>query len=61
MEAVKVNTEMVSDMEKAQNDIRKKVLDSYQDMLAGNGRNYKEFFAEMESRYRSTRKEAYYV
>ena len=55
MEAVKVNTEMVSDMENAQNDIRKKVLDSYQDMLAGNGRNYKEFFAEMESRYRGAK------
>lgn len=55
MEAVKWNEEMVSDMENAQNDIREKVLDSYQDMLAGNGRNYKEFFAEMESRYRGAK------
>lgn len=55
MEAVKVNTEMISDMESAKKDIRNKVLDSYQDMLAGNGRNYKEFFAEMESRYRGAK------
>lgn len=52
MEAVKVKKEMISDMDNAQNDIRNKVLDSYQDMLAGNGRNYKEFFAEVESRYK---------
>ena len=28
-----------------------KVMDSYQDMLSGKGRDYKVFFAELESRY----------
>lgn len=32
---------------------RQKVLDSYQDMLSGKGRDYKEFFADLESRYKS--------
>ena len=27
------------------------VMDSYQDMLSGKGRDYKVFFAELESRY----------
>lgn len=33
--------------------VRQKVMDSYQDMLSGKGRDYKEFFADLESRYKS--------
>ena len=33
------------------NVVRQKLMDSYQDMLSGNGRDYKVFFAELESRY----------
>ena len=33
------------------NVVRQKVMDSYQDMLNGKGRDYKVFFAELESRY----------
>ena len=34
-------------------DVRKMVLDSYHDMEQGKGRDYKEFFSELESRYRN--------
>lgn len=40
-----------SDMEANNNVVRRKVMDSYQDMLSGKGRDYKVFFAELESRY----------
>ncbi len=40
-----------SDMEVDNTVVRQKVLDSYQDMLSGKGRDYKVFFAELESRY----------
>jgi hypothetical protein len=33
--------------------VRSMVLDSYQDMLAGKGRNYSDFFDELESRYKN--------
>ena len=36
-----------------QKEIRKMVMDSYHDMENGKGRDYKEFFAELESRYRN--------
>lgn len=42
----------VMNLEQNQKEIRKMVLDSYQDMLDGKGRDYKEFFAELESRYK---------
>lgn len=32
--------------------VRQKVMESYQDMLSGKSRDYKEFFAELESRYK---------
>lgn len=44
-------TRVVTEMEENQKIVREMVLDSYQDMLDGKGRNYKEFFAELESRY----------
>lgn len=40
-------------MEKNQKDVRKLVMDSYNDIEKGKGRDYKEFFAELESRYRN--------
>ena len=40
-----------SDSKVDNNVVRQKVMDSYQDMLSGKGRDYKVFFAELESRY----------
>ena len=39
-------------LEDNQKEVRKMVMDSYEDMLNGKGRDYKEFFAELEGRYR---------
>lgn len=38
-------------MAEDQRTIRMMVLNSYQDMLDGQGRDYRAFFAEMEKRY----------
>lgn len=40
-------------MELAENQkaVRKLIMDSYQDMLAGKGRDCKEFFDELEEKY----------
>ena len=40
-----------SDSKVDNNVVRQKVMYSYQDMLSGKGRDYKVFFAELESRY----------
>ncbi len=40
-------------IEENQKAVRKMVLDSYQDMLDGKGRDYKVFFSELESRYKN--------
>ena len=40
-------------MEENQKEVRKMVMNSYHDMEQGKGRVYKEFFAELESRYRN--------
>ncbi|WP_342980082.1 MULTISPECIES: hypothetical protein [unclassified Ruminococcus] len=40
-------------MEENQKEVRKMVMNSYHDMEKGKGRDYKEFFAELESRYRN--------
>ena len=40
-------------MEENQKEVRKMVMNSYHDMEQGKGRDYKEFFAELESRYRT--------
>lgn len=42
-----------AEMEENNANIRKMVLDSYQNMKDGKGRDYKEFFAELESRYKN--------
>ena len=40
-------------MEENQKEVRKMVMNSYHDMEQGKVRDYKEFFAELESRYRN--------
>lgn len=40
-------------MEENQREVRRMVMESYQDMLDGKGRDYKEFFSELESRYKN--------
>ena len=51
--ATQKQTNYAAAMEENQKDVRKMVLDSYHDMEQGKGRDYKEFFAELESRYRN--------
>ena len=46
---------VVTEMEENQKIVRKMVMDSYQDMLAGKGRDCKEFFDELESRYKNAK------
>ena len=47
-------SDIIDAMEENQKEIRKMVMDSYHDMENGKGRDYKEFFAELESRYRNS-------
>ncbi len=42
---------VMTEIEENQRNVREMVLESYRDIQAGKGRDYKEFFAEMESRY----------
>lgn len=51
--AIKNRVVNVKTIQQDQQNVRNMVLDSYQDMLDGKGRDYKEFFAEMESRYKN--------
>ena len=51
--ATQKQTNYAAAMEENRKDVRKMVLDSYHDMEQGQGRDYKEFFAELESRYRN--------
>lgn len=46
---------IIAAMEENQKNVRNLVLDSYQDMLERKGRDYKEFFEEVESRYKNAR------
>ena len=46
-------SDIIDAMEENQKEIRKMVMDSYHDMENGKGRDYKEVFAELESRYRN--------
>lgn len=43
----------VVEVQENEKKIRNMVMESYRDMLAGKGRDYKIFFEELESRYRS--------
>lgn len=47
------NSDFMDVMEEKQKDIHKMVMDSYHDVEKGKGRDYKEFFTELESRYRN--------
>ena len=44
---------VMSELENNMKEVRAMVMDSYQDMLEGKGRDYKEFFQELESRYKN--------
>lgn len=46
-------SDFIDAMEENENDVRKMVMDSYHDIEKGKGRDYKEFFAKLESRYRN--------
>lgn len=46
-------SDIIDAMEENQKEVRKLVMESYHDMGNGRGRDYKEFFAELESRYRN--------
>ena len=44
---------VMSELENNTKEVRAMVMDSYQDMLEGKGRDYKDFFQELESRYKN--------
>ena len=46
-------SDFIDAIEENQKDVRNMVIDSYHDIKKGKGRDYKEFFAELESRYRN--------
>lgn len=46
-------SDFINVMEENQKEVRKMVIDSYLDIERGRGRDYKEFFSELESRYRN--------
>ena len=46
-------SDFIDAMEENQKDVRKMVMDSYRDIKKGKGKDYKEFFAELERRYRN--------
>jgi hypothetical protein len=46
-------SDFIDAIEENQKDVRKMVMDSYRDIEKKKGRDYKEFFAELESRYRN--------
>ena len=41
-------------LDENEKEIRRMVMDSYEDKQKGKSRDYKAFFAELESRYRDT-------
>jgi hypothetical protein len=46
-------SDFIDAIEENQKDVRKMIMDSYRDIEKKKGRDYKEFFAELESRYRN--------
>ena len=46
-------SDFIDAMEENQKDVRKMVMDSYHDIEKGKRIDYKELFAELESRYRN--------
>ncbi len=55
MEAIVKKLEFIDSLEENQKEVRKMVMDSYRDIEKGKGRDYKDFFAELESRYRNAK------
>ena len=53
MEATARKSDFIDAMKENQKDVRKMAMDSYRDIEKGKGRDYKEFFAKLESRYRN--------
>lgn len=50
--ALKVDRDsVIAEIEENQKNVREMVMESYDDMQTGKGRDYREFFSEMESRY----------
>lgn len=50
--ALKIDRDSVmAEIEENQKNVREMVMESYRDMQTGKGRDYREFFSEMESRY----------
>lgn len=52
MEAIMNPETFIAEMKENKKNVRLMVQKSYQDMLDGNGRNYQEFFAGMERKYK---------
>lgn len=46
-------SDFIDAIEENQKDVRNMVMDSYRDIEKKKGRDYKDFFAELESRYRN--------
>ena len=46
---------IIADMNEKKKNVREMVMESYHDMQMGKGRNYKEFFSDMESRYKNAK------
>ena len=46
---------IMAEMQENKKNVREMVMESYHDMQMGKGRNYKEFFSEMESRYKNAK------
>lgn len=46
-------SDFIDAIEENQKDVRKMVMDSYRDIEKKKGRDYKDFFAELEGRYRN--------
>lgn len=47
-------SDIIEIMKENKKNIRKLVMDSYQDIQKGKGKDYKEFFTELERRYQKT-------
>jgi len=55
MEAAVQYDIVMTAMEENQKNIRDMVMESYQDMLEGKGREYTDFFEEMEGKYKNAK------
>ena len=53
MEVTVRKSDFIDALEENKKAVRKMIIDSYYDIDKGKGRDYKEFFAELESKYRN--------